>query len=170
MSQSTKILLLCNIGLLLFSGIALAQVGKNSELFQTIKKKDSLLFKIGFNQCDMDISASLLFEDLEFYHDKSGVTHSKSEFVKVMKNGLCKENNPNKIYRFLVKESLEVFPLYNNNKLYGALQNGTHYFSPEKDMDYSSSNNDAQFSHLWIIDADGQWKIKRVISYNHRSK
>lgn len=170
MIQSIKILLLCNIGLLLFSGIARAQVEKNSDLFQTLKQKDSLLFKIGFNQCDMGLSASLMYEDLEFYHDKSGITNSKSEFVDVMKNGLCREDNPNKIYRFLVEESLEVYPLYNDNKLYGALQNGTHFFSPKEDMDYAESNNDAKFSHLWILDDNGQWKIKRVISYNHRSK
>jgi hypothetical protein len=151
------------------SGIASAQVDKNSELFKTLKAKDSILFKIGFNKCEVEKSAELMYDDLEFYHDKGGITNSKEEFVKTMKDGLCREDNPNKVYRFLVEESLEVFPMYNNGELYGALQNGKHFFSPDETMTYEKSDNYALFSHLWIIE-DNEWKIKRVISYNHTSK
>ena len=166
---SIKSLLLCTIGFLMVSGIASAQVDKNSELFKTLKAKDSILFKIGFNKCEVEKSAELMYDDLEFYHDKGGITNSKEEFVKTMKDGLCREDNPNKVYRFLVEESLEVFPMYNNGELYGALQNGKHFFSPDETMTYEKSDNYALFSHLWIIE-DNEWKIKRVISYNHTSK
>ncbi len=151
------------------SGIASAQIDKKSELFNTLKAKDSILFKIGFNKCEVEKSAALMSNDLEFYHDKGGITNSKEEFVKTMRNGICRENNPEKIYRFLVEESLEVFPMYNNGKLYGALQNGKHFFSPDKNMTYDKTNNYALFSHLWIIEND-KWKLKRVISYNHVAK
>jgi hypothetical protein len=168
MNQSIKSLLLCSIGILI-SGIALAQVDKNSELFKTLKTKDSILFKIGFNKCEVEKSAALMFEDLEFYHDKGGIINSKEEFVKTMKDGLCRADNPNKIYRFLVEENLEVFPMYNKGELYGALQNGKHFFSPDESMTYDKTDNYALFSHLWIIE-DNVWKLKRVISYNHTSK
>jgi len=168
MNQSIKSLLLCSIGILI-SGIASAQVAKNSELFKTLKAKDSILFKIGFNKCEVEKSAELMFEDLEFYHDKGGVTNSKEEFINTMKNGLCREDNPEKVYRFLVEESLEVFPMYNNGELYGALQNGKHFFSTDENMSYEKTDNYALFSHLWIIE-DDEWKLKRVISYNHTSK
>ncbi|EDP70301.1 hypothetical protein FBALC1_06078 [Flavobacteriales bacterium ALC-1] len=151
------------------SGITSAQVNKDSELFKTLKAKDSILFKIGFNKCEVEKSAELMFDDLEFYHDKGGITNSKDEFVKIMKNGICRENNPEKVFRFLVEESLEVFPMYNKGKLYGALQNGKHFFSPDETMTYERTDNYALFSHLWIIEGD-QWKLKRVISYNHSSK
>ena len=59
MNQSIKSLLLCSIGLLM-SGIALAQVDSNSELFKTLKAKDSVLFKIGFNKCEVEKSAELM--------------------------------------------------------------------------------------------------------------
>jgi hypothetical protein len=49
------------------------------------------------------------------------------------------------------------------------LQNGKHFFSPNATMTYKESNNYALFSHLWVIE-DDEWKIKRVISYNHTSK
>jgi len=167
LSFSIKSLLLCSIGLLM-SGIALAQVDSNSELFKTLKAKDSILFKIGFNKCEVEKSAELMYDDLEFYHDKGGITHSKEEFVKTMKNGICKADNPEKVYRFLVEESLDVFPMYNNGELYGALQNGKHFFSTDKNMTYEKADNYALFSHLWILE-DNNWKLKRVISYNHTS-
>lgn len=151
------------------SGIASAQVDKNSELYKTLKAKDSILFKIGFNKCEIDKSAELMTEDLEFYHDNSGISNSKKEFVDAMKSGICRANNPEKVYRFLVDESLEVFPMYDNGKLYGALQNGKHYFSTSETMTFQKSDNYALFSHLWIIE-DNKWKLKRVISYNHTSK
>jgi hypothetical protein len=169
LNQSIKSLLLSSIGFLLVSGIASAQVDKNSDLFKTLKAKDSILFKIGFNTCDLGKSAELITEDLEFYHDKGGVTSSKEEFVNQMKNGPCNPNNLENTYRFLVKESLEVFPMYNGDELYGALQNGKHYFSPKESTTFEESDNYALFSHLWIIEND-TWKLKRILSYNHSSK
>ncbi|WP_299523168.1 DUF3471 domain-containing protein [Winogradskyella sp.] len=169
MNQSIKSLLLGSIGLLMLSGTVSAQVDKSSKLFKALKSKDSILFKIGFNKCEIERSAELMFDDLEFYHDKGGITNSKQEFVDIMNNGICKSGNKEKIYRFLVEESLEVFPMYNNGKLYGALQNGKHFFSPDKHMTFDKSDNYALFSHLWLLD-DGEWKLKRVISYNHASK
>lgn len=167
--QYLKSLLLCAIGCLMASGSVMAQVDKNSELFKTLKAKDSILFKIGFNKCEVAKSAELMSEDLEFYHDNSGISNSKEEFIEAMKSGICRENNPEKVYRFLVDESLEVFPMYDNGKLYGALQNGKHFFSANTSMTYEESDNYALFSHLWLIEND-QWQLKRVISYNHTSK
>ena len=168
-NQSIKTLLLCSIGFLMVFGIASAQVDKNSDLFKTLKAKDSILFKIGFNKCEIEKSAELMTDDLEFYHDNSGISNSKEEFVEAMKSGICRANNPQKVFRFLVEESLEVFPMYDNGELYGALQNGKHYFSTSDTMTLEESDNYALFSHLWIIE-DDEWKLKRVISYNHTSK
>jgi hypothetical protein len=169
MNKSIKILLLCVIGVQMVSGSATAQESVDSELFKVLKAQDSILFQIGFNKCKVEQSAALMYDDLEFYHDKSGVSHSKAEFVEIMRNGICRENNPRPTYRFLVEKSLEVFPLYNNGQLYGALQNGKHFFSTEKEKTFKESDNYALFSHLWIIE-NGQWKLKRVISYNHNTK
>ena len=169
LNQSIKSLLLCSIGCLMASGIAIAQVEQNSDLFKNLIAKDSILFKIGFNKCEVDKSSTFIAEDLEFYHDKGGVLTSKEAFVNQMKNGLCNPNNPEKTYRFLVEESLDVFPMYNNGELYGALQNGKHFFSPNQSMTFEETDNYALFSHLWIKEND-EWKLKRVISYNHISK
>ncbi|WP_179346175.1 DUF4440 domain-containing protein [Winogradskyella ursingii] len=169
MNQSIKSFFLCSIGFLFSSGIAMAQVNRDSQLFKMLKAKDSILFKRGFNKCEVEKSANIIAEDLEFYHDKSGITNSKEAFIETMKNGICNPNNSNKVFRFLVKESLKVYPMYNNGELYGALQNGTHFFSTNETMTYEKSDNFALFSHLWIIEKN-EWKLKRVISYNHASK
>ncbi len=169
LNQSIKSLLLSSIGFLLVSGIATAQVENSSDLYKTLKEKDSVLFELGFNKCEIEKSEKIICDDLEFYHDKAGVTNSKEEFVSIMKNGICGDNNTEKVYRFLVEESLEVFPMYNNGELYGALQNGKHFFSTNENMTYEKSDNYALFSHLWIIEKN-EWKLKRVLSYNHTSK
>ena len=132
-----------------------AQIDKNSDLFTTLKTKDSLLFEVGFNQCHLNELDKLVFDDLEFYHDKDGVTKSKKQFINSIKENLC-FSGKNIIKRILDKTSLEVFPLYQEDKLYGALQTGIHNFGQTK----------ARFSHLWLIE-DNEWKLSAVISYDH---
>lgn len=133
-----------------------AQMDKNSELFKTLAEKDSLLFTEGLNKCHIELMDSLVSDDFEFYHDKSGINHSKSEFIETLKNGPC-ANSTIENRRLLHKESLEVFPLYtNNNELYGAVQSGTHHFG----------SSTPKFTHLWLL-VEGQWKLARVLSFNH---
>lgn len=143
-----------------------AQVSENSELYKTLKTNDSLLFNVGFNKCDIQQFQNLTSDDLEFYHDKAGVINSKEEFIKVMANGICKKDNPYKARRELVENSLKVFPLYNNGKLYGAIQNGNHRFF-ENFEGKEKAGSIAKFSHLWILE-DNQWKIKRIYSFDHQ--
>jgi hypothetical protein len=146
-----------------------AQISDGSELFQTLKRNDSLLFNVGFNACDLDQLKNLTTEDLEFYHDKAGVLNSNEAFINVMANGICKKDNPYKSRREMVEGSLKVYPLYENGILYGAIQNGEHQFYEQADQKAETLNSSANFSHLWILEAN-QWKIKRIYSFNHQSK
>jgi hypothetical protein len=130
LNQSIKSLLLCGTRCLTVSGIATGQMGQNSDLFKNLKTKDSILFKRGFTKFKVEKSTGLMTENLEFYHDKGGVRNSKKAFIIRMKNGLCKPNNPEKVYRFLVDDRLAVCPVYNTGELYGALQNGKQFISP----------------------------------------
>lgn len=132
-----------------------AQIEETSELFVTLKSKDSLLFEVGFNQCDISQFEKLVAEDFEFYHDKVGIDNSKADFVASLREGLCQNGN-NSTHRELVKHSLEVFPLYNNGNLYGALQRGKHRF-------YETT---ARFTHLWLLEGS-EWKLARVLSFDH---
>lgn len=153
--------------LLVLNSICFAQVEKSSELYITIKEKDSLLFNLGFNNCDIAQFKDLISENFEFYHDKSGITNSKSEFIQSIENGLCKLNYKPK--RVLDKNSLEIFPLMKNGVLYGAIQNGIHkFYAIEKDnTEYLTST--AKFTHLWILENE-KWKLTKVLSYDHQDE
>ncbi len=64
---------------------------------------------------------------------------------------------------------MEVFPLYKDNSqvLYGAIQNGVHDFDQQYEGEVARKTNTARFTHLWIIE-NGDWKLKRVLSYDHQ--
>ena len=62
--------------IVLLSIVVSAQTEKSSDLYQIIKEKDSLLFNIGFNNCDISQFENLVSEQFEFYHDQSGITDS----------------------------------------------------------------------------------------------
>ena len=152
---------------LLFTGFAFSQSPKDSELFQTLKEKDSLLFNVGFNTCDMSQFEELLSEDLEFYHDIAGIQTSKRENITNFKNGICGSDSFSS-RRELVQGSLKVFPLKNNGELYGAIQTGVHKFFETLKGEPESAGSIAKFTHLWILEEDGKWRIRRVLSYDHQ--
>lgn len=151
--------------IILLSIVVSAQTENTSELYQIIKEKDSLLFNLGFNNCDISQFENLVSEKFELYHDQSGITDSKSAFINSIQNGLCKLNYKPK--RMLIENSLEVYPLKNNGILYGAIETGIHHFyAIEKDStEYLTSI--AKFSHLWILE-NGNWKLNKGLSYDHK--
>lgn len=135
-----------------------AQTKNQSDLFNTIQTKDSLLFEVGFNQCNLDQIKTLVVDDVEFYHDIDGITKSREKFLASIKSNLC-TTGKNVIHRTQDKNNLEVFPLYRKGLLYGAIQNGSHRFGVTK----------ASYSHLWLKE-DNEWKLARVLSYNHHQE
>lgn len=153
---------------ILFSGLLSAQINPDSDLFKTLKKNDSLLFDIGFNTCNLKAFEGLLSDDLEFYHDKGGITHSKAAFIANFTNGLCKSPETYQSRRELHPNSLNVFPLYDNGKLYGAIQQGVHSFYEHISGKEETYGSTAKFTHLWIL-KDTEWQLARVLSYDHQT-
>ncbi|MCU1319908.1 MAG: hypothetical protein JWP98_1426 [Edaphobacter sp.] len=124
-------------------------------LFQTISSLDTALFDAA-NRCDLDKLGTYFTDDLEFYHDKTGLAVGKQDFLQKTKNNLC-----DKVRRELVPGSLEVYPL----KGYGAVEIGVHRFH-HPGHDDTMGVGEAKFIHVWQY-KDGAWKISRVISYDH---
>ncbi|MBK6480113.1 MAG: nuclear transport factor 2 family protein [Saprospiraceae bacterium] len=135
----------------------------SQEIFYELRQKDSLVFNLGFNHCDSTQLRMLLSDDLEFYHDQNGILKSKEILIQSIPN-LCKMDY--KPIRVLIDNSLQVFPLFSNGKIYGAIQTGIHeFYGEEKDKPrYLTST--AKFTHVWIIEG-GEWKLKRILSYDH---
>ena len=134
-------------------------------LFVLLAQKDSLIFKLGYNECDTTVMRALLSDDFEFYHDQAGITNSNETFIAGIPN-LCQMSY--KATRQLTPNTLQVFPLYNQGKLYGAIQTGKHEFYGEEPNKPIYLTSTAIFSHLWIVE-DGDWKLKRVLSYDHQT-
>lgn len=153
--------------LFLISQLNWAQVADNGDLYRDLKKMDSILFEEGFNQCYLKKLDSLISDDLEFYHDQGGISKTKAIFFEQLEKNIC-SNWDYKPIRKLKEGSMEVYPLYSNGALYGAIQTGIHEFyikEVDKPMHKTSL---AKFTHLWIIENE-RWKLKRVLSYDHQS-
>lgn len=151
---------------LLLTITSAAQVEKTSDLYLQMKQLDSIVFDAGFNNCDLKGLATVLSEDLEFYHDVGG-TQDKTAFLDAMAKNIC--GDPlDKITRQLVKGSLEVFPLKNNNVLYGALVNGTHEFFRQEKNEKRHKTGYAKFTSYYELQ-DGAWMLQRAFSFDHRA-
>jgi hypothetical protein len=133
----------------------------SKELFDTIARMDSLLFD-AFNNCRVEQFTSLLTDDIEFYHDQSGLmlsSKTQSEGLKIR----CGEQEKNGILRReLVKGSLEVYPINN----YGAVEIGVHNFYRTLVGQKEKLTTVAKFVNIWQK-KNGQWKVSRIISYGH---
>ena len=157
------LLFICFVGL---SVIASAQVESSSELYKTILSKDSLLFNIGFNTCDIAQFDSLLSEYFEFVHDTDSISNRK-EFLNGIRNGLCKSPDTYQSRRELIPGSTEIFPLYKKGKLYGAIQHGEHRFYENMKGKPERFASTARFTHVWLLE-NGVWKLNKSLSYDHQ--
>jgi Domain of unknown function (DUF4440) len=123
-------------------------------LYQTIASLDAQLFD-AYNHCDLVKLGSMVTDDLEFYHDKTGLAVGKQIFLESIKTNIC-----GKVTRQLVAGSLEAHPLDH----YGAVEIGSHTFHhPGHESDPAGVAKFVMLSQF----KDGTWKISRVISYDH---
>jgi len=122
-------------------------------LFKTIQDLDTRLFD-AYNHCDLPTLSSLVADDLEFYHDITGLSIGRQALVDAIKNNIC-----GKVTRELVHGTLEVYPIAN----YGAVEIGVHRFHHPNDP---TNIGEAKFMTLWQF-KDNTWKITRVFSFDH---
>jgi hypothetical protein len=96
----------------------------------------------------------MVSDDLEFYHDKTGLSTGKEAFVNAIRQNIC-----GKVERIQVPGSLEVYPIDG----YGAVEIGIHRFRHPGEP---GNIGEAKFITLWQ-NKSGIWKITRAISYDH---
>jgi hypothetical protein len=159
--------LIC-ISLLLCSFFAYVQVEKDNSLFKAIMTQDSLLFNVGFNTCAIRQFEVLLTDNFEFFHDKSGMS-DKKKFLVDLKKGLCANPGSYQARRELIPGTTLVYALFNNGKLYGAIQEGIHQFFEKQTGKPEKFGSSARFTHVWLL-KDGVWKLARSLSFEHEEK
>ena len=124
-------------------------------LYDIIAHEDSLLFN-AYNAHDVEKIKTFFTEDLEFYHDKGGLTNYKQNmeaFTQIFKNN-------KDMRRELVAGSIEVYPV----KGFGAMEIGAHKFCHEENGKQDCGT--FKFAMVWKKTNEG-WKISRVLSYGH---
>lgn len=122
------------------------------ELYKKIIAMDSIYFDT-YNTCNLEKMDSLMAGNLEFYHDKGGLSTSKAEVIAGIKKNIC-----GKVTRELIKGSIEVYPI----KDFGAVEIGYHRFHNNTEPEGSPSKID-KFIIIWQW-KDNTWKITRVVS------
>ena len=123
------------------------------DLTQTMTRLDATVFD-AYNHCRVAEFESYIAEDVEMYHDQTGLMTGRQNLVDALEKNIC-----GKVRRGLV--SIEVYPM----KGYGAVAKGVHRFYPANDPK-AAATGEAKFFHLWQL-KDGEWKMTRVISYDH---
>lgn len=142
---------------LLFVTASTTNAQQSENLFQTISRMDSLLFE-AFNKCDTVASKDFFTKDLEFYHDKGGLTRYDENMRSIQKR--CTSSFI--VRRELVPGSTEVFPI----KDYGAIQLGSHRFYIKNKGEAEQLDGTFRFVHVWKNE-NGRWRIARVVSFDH---
>jgi len=122
-----------------------------NELHKFISELDSIFFT-AYNTCDLDTQANLISEDLEFYHDKGGLSTSKKEMMEAVEKNIC-----GKVRRELVKGSIEVSEIPG----FGAVQLGMHKFYNNQEL--NAISKPSRFVTLWKQTGDS-WQMTRIIS------
>jgi hypothetical protein len=158
MKKTTFLLPAVLVATLLTTSFAYSQAAPSDSLFKTIQTLDTQLFD-AYNHCDLEKFGSLIADDIEFYHDKTGLSRGRQALVEGIKNNIC-----GKVTRELVPGTLEVYPIAN----YGAVEIGIHRFH-HPGHEEPASVGEAKFIHLWQ-NQDGVWKVTRVISFDHHSQ
>jgi len=123
---------------------------ESKELYDAIVHMDSV-WEDSYNNCKMDVQEEIISEDLEFYHDRTGLMTSKKDLIQALRNNIC-----GKVKRELLKGSIEVYPIAN----YGAVEMGYHRFHNKVE---NVTGKYARFVEIWRNE-NGHWRITRVIS------
>lgn len=144
---------------LIILSTSLSAAGADS-LETTVLQRDKQFWQ-AYNTCNVSEIRNYFTNDMEFYHDKSGLTSSLETFMKSISDNLCKANRP-ELQRKAIEDSIKVFPLNH----YGAIISGKHSFY-RVENGHQILDSVAQFTHIWR-NSDGVWKMSRVLSYDHQ--
>jgi len=138
------------------------------ELTRQIEAADTSLFTLFFEgPCDVARFRSMITDDVEFYHDKAGFNVRKPEdFVAQFEDRCAKLADPAnwRQRRVLVQTSLHVDPIPG----WGAMEIGDHLFYERHGVSGEEHLvGKASFAMVWVLGADGKWRVSRVLSFAH---
>jgi len=139
---------------------------EQDKLTRTILHLDSAFWN-AYNNCDTARFKDFLTDDVEFYHDKGGVTLDARSLIEALDKNICGNIN-SRVRRQAIAGTVKVYPMQNGDQIYGAIILGEHdfYLTEKGKPEYHSGT--ANFTQLWLL-KDGIWKMARILSYNHHT-
>lgn len=154
---------LCILILFVCSLKTIAQT-EQQKLTATILHLDSAFWN-AYNNCDTARFKDFVSDDVEFYHDKGGITLGAKALIKSLNENICGNLNQ-RLRREAVEGTVKVYPMQNGNEVYGAVISGEHkFYIIGKDKPEFQSGV-AGFTQMWQL-RNGAWKMTRILSYNH---
>lgn len=132
---------------------------RSGVLFDELARMDATLFDASFISCDAAKANAIFADDVEFYHDKDGLSVGEQvrENTRRLTSSCPRDHG---VTRTIVPGSLRVYPIEN----YGAVQVGVHRF----DERGAATSTLAKFVSVWHFQ-DGRWRLARVLSLDHHS-
>jgi hypothetical protein len=134
-----------------------ARDAARAQLEAEITAADARLFG-GLNDRDIAPMKAGFSRRLEFYHDRSGLTGYDDNIAIFEKNFRA----PNRVRREAMPETVEIFPAGPKH----AMHIGQHRFCNKPSASEPEGCSVYRFSMVWERE-DGQWKLLRVLSYDH---
>ena len=114
-----------------------------------------------YNACDMATMGTLLTDDVEFYHDKTGLTTSRKGVLDSLRKGPCGTPGMH-LRREAVPGSIRYYPLAGGF----AILSGEHRFYVSEPDKPEHLDGHADFTVVWHS-VDGHWQMRRILSYSH---
>jgi hypothetical protein len=136
---------------------------EEQKLTASILHLDSAFWN-SYNSCDTAAFKNFVADDVEFYHDKGGITMGAHSLIESLKKNIC--GGENRIRREAIASTVHVYPMHSGNEIYGALISGEHLFYITEKGKREKLTGHASFTQLWQM-KNGVWKMTRILSYNH---
>ena len=137
---------------------------EQQKLTATILHLDSAFWN-AYNSCDTAQFKNFFTDDVEFYHDKGGITMGAKPLIESLNKNICGNVN-SRLRREAVAGTVKVYPMQNGNEIYGAIISGEHLFYRTEKGKPENQTGAANFAQLWQL-KNNTWKMTRILSYNH---
>ncbi|MBI1684860.1 nuclear transport factor 2 family protein [Caulobacter hibisci] len=133
-------------------------------LTKAIQGRDEVMFDVMSEQCDAATLATIVADDMEFYHGKGGAM-GRDAFNADYAKSCALKPAPDawRPRRQLAPGTLKVYAIPG----FGAVEEGTHLFYERKGDGPERLAGKARFSILWKLGPDGRWLMSRTFSIDH---
>ena len=105
---------------LLIAAATIEPTTTGQDLRSQIMAADDVLFERSFNECDLSALRGILTPDAEMTHDQGGIIKGREAFIEPIRKNIC-NGGPQKPIRKRVDQSIDIYPLYESGRLYGAI-------------------------------------------------